>query len=185
MLIFQSQHLRVAEIQQLQHLNEGEFDEKTLQKLVTKLGSTFEQYKPDKAIMQYLNQHTRQLGLEAPTFASPKEKQHNLNKVERQKSSPSEQKKNRTDRSDKNKSEQTLPISKPNLAKNPAIKKIKEKFLLTNIAEEPRASNEKRAKLIHTTNVVSRIANRLRRITSILTWAKLQARTRIPNPRVT
>ena len=49
--------LRNAEIQRLQHLNEGEFDEKTLQKLVSKLSSTFEQYKPDKAIMLYLNQH--------------------------------------------------------------------------------------------------------------------------------
>jgi hypothetical protein len=74
MLIFQSQHMRDAEIQQLQHLNEGEFNEKTLQKLVTKLSSTFETYKPDKAITQYLNQHTRQLGLEALSFASPKEK---------------------------------------------------------------------------------------------------------------
>ena len=84
MLIFQSQHLRDAEIRQLQHLNEGEFDEKTLQKLVTKLSSTFEQYKPNKVITQYLNQHTRQLGLEAPSFASPKEKQNKSNKFERQ-----------------------------------------------------------------------------------------------------
>jgi hypothetical protein len=88
MLIFQSQHLRQAEIQQLKHLNEGEFNEKTLQKLVTKLSSTFEQYKPDKAIMQYLN-HTRLLGLDAPSFASPKEKQNSSNKFERQKSSSS------------------------------------------------------------------------------------------------
>ena len=101
MLIFQSQHLRVAEIRQLQHLNEGEFNEKILQKLITKLSSTFEQYKPDKAIMLYLNQHTRQLGLDPPSFTSPKEKQHNLNKVEKQKSSSSERKKYRTDRSDK------------------------------------------------------------------------------------
>ncbi len=96
-----------------------------MQNLVTKLSSTFEQYKPDKAITQYLNQHTRQLGFEASSYASPKEKQHNLNKVERQigfeassyaspkekqhnlnkvegqKSSSSERKKNRTDRSDK------------------------------------------------------------------------------------
>ncbi len=42
MLIFQSQHLRIAEVKQLQLLSEGEFDEKTLQKLVTKLSSTFE-----------------------------------------------------------------------------------------------------------------------------------------------
>ena len=101
MLIFQSQHLRDAEIQRLQHLNEGEFDEKTLQKLVTKLGSTFEPYKPDKAIMQYLNQHTRQLGLDRPSFASPKEKQNDSSKIEKQKSSSSNRKKNRTDRSDK------------------------------------------------------------------------------------
>ncbi len=101
MLIFQSQHLSNAEIWDLKHLNEGEFNEKTLQKLVTKLSSTFEQYKPDKAIMQYLNQHTRQLGLEAPSFASPKERQSNSNKYEKQKSSSSNRKKNRTDRSDK------------------------------------------------------------------------------------
>ena len=101
MLVFQSQHLRQAEIQQLEHLSEGEFDEKTLQKLVTKLSSTFEPYKPDKAIMQYLNQHTRQLGLEAPSFASPKEKQNSSNKFERQKTSSSDRKKSRTDRSDK------------------------------------------------------------------------------------
>jgi hypothetical protein len=49
----------------------------------------------------------------------------------------------------KNGSEQTLPISKRNLAEIPAIKKIKEKFLLANIAEEPRASNEERTKTIH------------------------------------
>ncbi len=74
-------------------------------------------------------------------------------------------------------------------AEIPAIKgtKTKEKFFLANIAEDPRASarNEEHTKIIHThtTNVVSRIAIRLRRITSILTWAKLQARTRITNPR--
>ncbi len=101
MLIFQSQHLKSAEVKLLQLLSEGEFDEKTLQKLVTKLSSTFEPYKPDKAIMQYLNQHTRQLGLEAPSFASPKERQNNSNKFEKQKTSSSDRKKNRTDRSDK------------------------------------------------------------------------------------
>jgi hypothetical protein len=101
MLVFQSQHLKTAEIKQLQLLSEGEFNEKTLQKLVTKLSSTFEPYKPDKAILQYLNQHTRQLGLESPSFASPKEKRNDSNKIERQKTSSSDRKKNRTDRSDK------------------------------------------------------------------------------------
>jgi hypothetical protein len=84
----------------------------------------------------------------------------------------------------KNESEQTLPISKRNLAENPAIKKIKEKFLLANIAGEPRVNNEEHIKLMHTTNVVTRIAIRLRRIISILTWARHQARKRITNPRV-
>ena len=126
MLIFQSQHLRDAEIQRLKHLNEGEFDEKTLQKLVTKLSSTFEQYKPDKAIMLYLNQHTRQLGLEAPTFASPKEKQHNLNKVEKQKSSSSERKKNRTDRSDKKRKRTDASDFKTKSREKSSDKKIKE-----------------------------------------------------------
>ena len=101
MLIFQSQHLTNNEVRQLQLLTEGEFNERTLQKLVTKLSSTFEHYKPDKAIMQYLNQHTRQLGLDKPSFASPKEKQNDSNKIEKQKSSSSDRKKNRTDRSDR------------------------------------------------------------------------------------
>ena len=101
MLIFQSQHLTNNEVRQLQLLTEGEFNERTLQKLVTKLSSTFEHYKPDKAIMQYLNQHARQLGLDRPSFASPKEKQNDSNKNEKQKSSPSDRKKNRTDRSDR------------------------------------------------------------------------------------
>jgi hypothetical protein len=39
MLIFQCQCLTDAESQQIQYLNEAEFNEKTLQKLVTKLSS--------------------------------------------------------------------------------------------------------------------------------------------------
>lgn len=101
MLIFQKQHLTDAEIRQLTHLSEGEFNEKTLQKLVTKLNSSFELYKPDKAIMQYLNQHTRQLGLEPPSFAGPKERQKDSDKSERKNLSLSDRKKYRTDRSDK------------------------------------------------------------------------------------
>ncbi len=49
----------------------------------------------------------------------------------------------------KNESEQTLPISKRNLAENPAIKKIKEKFLLANIAGEPRVNNEGHTRHTH------------------------------------
>ena len=55
---------------------------------------------------------------------------------------------------------------------------------MANIAEDPRANNEEHTKIIHMTNVISKIAIRLQRITNILTWAKRQARTRITNPRV-
>jgi hypothetical protein len=75
-------------------------------------------------------------------------------------------------------------ISKRNLAEDPAIKKIKERFLLANIAGEPRVNNEEHTKTIHTTSVVSRMVIRLRRIANILTWAKLQAKLRFLNPRV-
>ena len=119
--------MRVAEIQQLQHLNEGEFNEKTLQKLVTKLSSTFEQYKSAKAITQYLHQHTRQLGLEAPTFASPKEKQNNSNKIEKQKLSSSDRKKNRTDRSDKKRKRTDASDFKTKSRGNSSDKKDKRK----------------------------------------------------------
>ncbi len=61
-------------MREIRHLPEGEFNEKTLQKLITKLSSNFEPYKPDKAILQYLNNHTRQLGLDPPSFANPKDK---------------------------------------------------------------------------------------------------------------
>jgi hypothetical protein len=134
--------------------------------------------------MQYLNQHTRQLGLEAPSFASPKEKQNESNKHGRHKSSSSDRKKNRMDCSDKKESEQTLPISKRNLTEDPTIRRTKEKSLLVNIAEEPRVNNEKHIKTIPTTNVVSKTVIRLRRMSNIPTWAKLQAITRIINPRV-
>jgi hypothetical protein len=73
-MLFQQQHLTANEIRQIRLLPESKFDEKTLQKLVTKLGSSFEPYKPDKAVMQYLNQHTRQLRLDPPSFANPKDK---------------------------------------------------------------------------------------------------------------
>jgi hypothetical protein len=93
--------MQANEIRQIRLLSEGEFDEKTLQKLVTKLGSNFEPFKPDKAVMQYLNQHTRQLGLDPPSFTHPKDKNNSSDKSERRKSSSSEKRKHRTDRSDR------------------------------------------------------------------------------------
>ena len=100
-MLFQSQHLTANEVRDISLLQEGEFNEKTLQKLVTKLSSSFEPYKPDKAIMVYLNQHTRQLGLDPPSFANPKDKNNSSDKSERRKSSSSEKRKHRTDRSDR------------------------------------------------------------------------------------
>jgi hypothetical protein len=101
MILFQIQHLNPFEIGQIEHLPNGNFNERTLQKLVTKLSSNFEPYKPDKAILQYLNNHARQLGLDPPSFANPKDKSHNSDKSEKNKTSSSEMKNYRTDRSNK------------------------------------------------------------------------------------
>jgi hypothetical protein len=54
LLLFQKEHLTDHEIRQIKHLSAGDFREKTLQKLITKLSSNFEPYKPDKAILLYL-----------------------------------------------------------------------------------------------------------------------------------
>jgi hypothetical protein len=58
MLLFRKEHLTDYEIRQVKLLKEGEFSKKTLQKLVTKLGSDFEPYKPDKAIQAALSKPT-------------------------------------------------------------------------------------------------------------------------------
>jgi hypothetical protein len=101
MMLFQDQHLTAQEKREIRRLPEGEFNEKTLQKLVAKLSSNFEPYKPDKAILQYLNNHTRQLGLDPPSFANPKDKNNKSDKSERQQSSSSEKKHSRNDRFNK------------------------------------------------------------------------------------
>ena len=99
MMLFQDTHLTQQEVFEIRLLPEGEFNERTLQKLITKLSSNFEPYKPDKAILQYLNNHARQLGLEPPSFANPKDKSHNSDKSEKNKSSSSDKKNYRTERS--------------------------------------------------------------------------------------
>ncbi len=111
LLLFRKEHLTDHEIWQIKHLSAGDFREKTLQKLVTKLSSNFEPYKSDKAILLYLNQHTRQVGLEAPSFANPKDKQSSSDKSKRKqwdkfdkkrkyKSDRFDKKRKRTDASD-------------------------------------------------------------------------------------
>jgi hypothetical protein len=84
----------------------------------------------------------------------------------------------------KNKSEQTLPISKRNLAGNPTIKKEKENFLLANIAADPRVKNGVRIKRIHTKSVVTKMIIHLRCSTSTLTWAKLPEKIRVTDSKV-
>ena len=61
----------------------------------------FEPCKPDNAILQYLNQHARQLSLDVPSFTNPKDKNNNSDESERHKSLSSNKRKHRTDRSDK------------------------------------------------------------------------------------
>jgi hypothetical protein len=72
-----------------------------LQKLVTKLSSNFEPYKPDKEVLQYLSNHTRQLGLDPPSFTNPKDKNNHSDKSEKSKSSSSEKKHSKNYRFDK------------------------------------------------------------------------------------
>jgi hypothetical protein len=57
-ILLETQHLTHQECRQIERLSEGEFNERTLQKLVTKLSSNFEPYKPDKAIMQHTSEST-------------------------------------------------------------------------------------------------------------------------------
>ncbi len=98
MMLYNREHLVQNELTGIKKLATGEFNEKTLQKLVTKLSSNFEPYKPDKAILQYLNNHARQLGLDPPSFANPKDKDNKSDKSERQQSSSSAKKHSENDR---------------------------------------------------------------------------------------
>ncbi len=101
MMLYKREHLVQNELTSIKRLTTGEFNEKTLQKLVTKLSSNFEPYKPDKAILQYLNNHTRQLGLDPSSFANPKDRNNKSDKSERQQSSSSEKKHSKIDRFNK------------------------------------------------------------------------------------
>jgi hypothetical protein len=65
------------------------------------LSSNFEPYKPDKAILQHLGNHARQLGLDPLSFANLKDKNSKSDKSERQQSSSSEKKHSKNDRFNK------------------------------------------------------------------------------------
>jgi hypothetical protein len=65
-------HLSAREVTNISKLNEAEFDDPALLKLLTKLNVSFEKYEPDKAVMTYLHQHSRTLNFELD-FRNPKE----------------------------------------------------------------------------------------------------------------
>ncbi len=65
-------HLTANEVTSISKLNEAEFDDPALLKLLTKLNVSFEKYEPDKAVMTYLHQHSRTLNFELD-FRNPKE----------------------------------------------------------------------------------------------------------------
>jgi hypothetical protein len=125
MMLFQAQHLTDQEMREICLLPEGEFNEKTLQKLVTKLSSNFEPYKPDKAILQYLNNHARQLGLDPPSFANPKDKNNKSDKSERQQSSSSEKKHNKMERFNKKRKRTDAYDFKPKSKDSKSKEKVK------------------------------------------------------------
>ncbi len=57
-ITFTSKHLEAAEMLEIAKLTEGTFDEHILQKLFTRLTSSFAAYTPDKSVMDYLHQHS-------------------------------------------------------------------------------------------------------------------------------
>jgi hypothetical protein len=65
-------HLTANEVTSIAKLNEAEFDDPALLKLLTKLNVSFEKYEPDKAVMTYLHQHSRTLNFELD-FRHPNE----------------------------------------------------------------------------------------------------------------
>ncbi len=188
MMLFQDTHLTRQEVFEIRLLPEGEFNERTLQKLITKLSSKFEPYKPDKAILQYLNNHARQLGLDPPSFANPKDKSHNSDKSEKNKSSSYSDKKNyRTDRSNKKRKRTDASDfkSKPKDFKSKSRdsyhdKKDKRKIPLASNVATLVARNEAHTQIIDTKIVVSKMVTNTN--PSIPTWVKPLSRTSITNP---
>jgi hypothetical protein len=178
MMLFQAQHLNDQEMRDIRLLPEGEFNEKTLQKLVSKLNSNFEPYKPDRAILQYLNNHARQLGLDPPSFANPKDKNNFSDKSEKHKSSSSEKKKSRTDRSIKKRKQTDASDFKSKSKYSKSKEKVKS-LMASNVATLF-ASEEVHTQIIDTKTVDSKMVNNSH--PSIPIRAKLLARARITNP---
>jgi hypothetical protein len=154
---------------------------------VTKLSSSFEPYKPDKTIMVYLNQHTRQLGLDPPSFANPKDKNNSSDKSERRKSSSSEKRKHRTDRFDRKRkrTDASDPKSKSDY-KSRSRETRKEKFLLAmrRIVADPLANKGAHTLRTSIASVVTKMTTS-RHHTNTQIWAKHPTKTRITNSKAT
>jgi hypothetical protein len=60
-ITFTSKYLEAAETLEITKPVEGTFDEHILQKLFTRLSSSFATYTPDKSVMDYLHQHSSSL----------------------------------------------------------------------------------------------------------------------------
>ncbi len=94
-------------------LTEGTFDEHILQKLFTRLSSSFATYTPDKSVMDYLHQHSSSLQWEKKLdFRTPREKQSQdtrPNKHEKRKERPKERTERSKERTGRNKERTKRP----------------------------------------------------------------------------
>jgi hypothetical protein len=88
LITFRSIHLEITEMREIENLMDVKFDEQVLQKLFTRLSSSFATYSPDKSVMDYLNQHSSSLHWEKKLdFRTPREKQ-SQSKQEKRKDRP-------------------------------------------------------------------------------------------------
>ena len=134
-ITFTSKHLEATEMLEIAKLTEGTFDEHILQKLFTRLTSSFATYAPDKSVMDYLHQHSSSLQWEKKLdFRTPREKQSQdtrPNKHEKRKERPKERlerpkertgrNKERTKRPDRGASQKRLKTSRPESGPRPRI----------------------------------------------------------------
>ncbi len=128
--------------------------------------------------MVYLNQHTRQLGLEPPSFANPKDKNNSSDKSEREITEPIVL--------IKNESEQTLPALNQNLITNQnrvnAIKTRKENFLSASIVADPLANKRARTLRISIVSASLKMTTG-HHPTNTLIWVKHLIRLKTTNPK--
>jgi hypothetical protein len=113
-ITFTSKHLEAAEMLEIAKLTEGTFDEHILQKLFTRLSSSFATYTPDKSVMDYLHQHSSSsLQWEKKLdFRTPREKQPQdtrPSKHEKRKERPKERTERSKERTGRNKERTKKP----------------------------------------------------------------------------